>query len=157
MVQLVISIAIIGILAIGVARVINPGLQFQKTRDSSRKANIKLIQTALEVYRNDKQAYPDSSLAGITNTVVSCSGQRYFVNDCNTITKTYLKSVPRDPKTNQDYFYCTDTSCGAPDGGYILGACLENNADTGDGVTTNLPSGMSCPTGISKYYVVTNL
>lgn len=140
LVELLIVVAIIGILStlltanfIGVR---------QRARDGQRKADLRQVQSALELYRADHQAYPGS--------IANClTGTSLMSPDC--ATSTYMKKVPTDPNgsgyyNSGSYYY---TSNGTT---YTLGACLENANDTQG--TSTIPGGSGCPT--SYYYVLEN-
>lgn len=144
---------------------VNPVLQLQKSRDAHRKSDLKTIQSALELYRSNQKLYPNGSRVGTLPTVKNC-GQSLTSDDsgsCDLNATIYILSVPTDPKTKLNYYYCHDASCGATNGGYILYSCLENvndseklSADTSP-VAPNTPitSVMGCPSN-SVYYGVSN-
>lgn len=109
----------------------------RRSRDQRRKADIKSLVEALELYKLDKNppAYPTS---------IPAPGSSWTEGD-----KTYMNKVPQDPFYTIDstkYFYrytrnATDTLK------YYLGACLEDATDI-EGTDT-LPSGIDwtdCPT-----------
>ncbi len=108
LIELLVVIAIIGVLAaVGLASYQNA----QKVaRDGKRKADLKQVQSALEMYRADKNAYPTPAAGNITNL----SGD--LVDD-------YIGSLPRDPTVSNYYYYY---SGGAS---YYLCAKLENTHD----------------------------
>lgn len=84
-----------------------------RARDVQRKNELKAIQNALEMYKNDKipQEYPDS---------------------LDLLVTTYMSKLPVDPKEKvtagswEDYCYDPDTSDALK---YYLVACLENAGD----------------------------
>lgn len=109
----------------------------QRAKDIQRKSDLKQLQTALELYKQDQipQAYPIPSPI-----------------PCSTWTSgsiVYINKVPKDPSSTcsnpKAYYYSTngDTST------YNLYACLENVADA-DGVSC--PPGYTCAS--SKCYKV---
>ena len=110
MIELLVVIASIAILvvlilvALGVAR--------PKARDSQRKTDIRAIQTALELYSNDKQAYPQPT------------GNAGKTWDEALVEAKYLDSVPKDPSSSKVYGYAAD-SAGT---NYVLCAQLESPA-----------------------------
>jgi len=64
LIELLVVIAIIGIL--GTLSIIALNNARAKSRDAKRIADVKQMQTALELYFNDAQAYPASITDGIT-------------------------------------------------------------------------------------------
>lgn len=98
LIELLIVIAIIGLLS--TLAVVALGNARTKSRDTKRLNDIKQIQNALEIYFNDRSAYPNSGvvdlLLGSSSTDClditgftdkeSCSGNTYF-----------MKDVPVDP------------------------------------------------------------
>lgn len=102
LVELVIVIAIVGILSVGVITALNPLEQIKKGRDAQRKNDLSQIQKALEVYYNDKVKYPDNKDVKF--------GESW---------QPYMAKVPQDPKSPQTYVYQNDA------GGYRLFAKLE--------------------------------
>ncbi len=113
LIELLVVIAIIGMLSSVVLASLNSARE--KSRDARRIADLKQVQTALELYFDDQSnpEYPDalSSLA---------SGG-------------YLSTVPTDPRTGSAYGYDNLTgahaACSAASGvctNYVLGATLEN-------------------------------
>lgn len=114
LVELLIVIAIIGILStLLVANFI--GVR-QRSKDSQRKADLRQMQSALELYRSDQGSYP--------TTIPNCpsgSAISLMTPDCST--STYMQKVPKDP-SGGDYSY---TSNGTT---YTIIACLENANDS---------------------------
>jgi prepilin-type N-terminal cleavage/methylation domain-containing protein len=112
LIELLIVIAIIGILT-GLVTV-NLQDARERARDVERKAGLKQIQNALELYKNDQrpQAYPTTA------------DWRDDLLDGG-----YMREVPQDPTSVQsptwpDYEYIRTTNLT-----YTLVACLENSAD----------------------------
>ncbi|OGH09980.1 MAG: hypothetical protein A2152_03440 [Candidatus Levybacteria bacterium RBG_16_35_6] len=110
LIELLIVIVIIGILAtflmsnfVGVR---------QRARDAQRKADLRQIQSALELYRADQDSYPTSVGDG------ACGGS--FSEGSN----SYMGKIPCDPLTGNAYWYSLNS------GLYTLQACLENLNDT---------------------------
>jgi type II secretion system protein G len=149
LVELVIVVALLGIFAAGLITIINPANQLKHSRDSKRKSDMKQIQAALELYRSDQGVYPDQ---GISNTVANCDSNTSMKDDCSAPQVTYLQSVPKDPKSSNNYYYCTDPGCGATTGGYKLYACLERNDS--ERATGTPPAYLGCASGY--YYFVQN-
>ncbi len=153
LVELIIVVAIIGILAAGLLTVLDPANQLKNSRDGRRKSDLKQIQTALELYRADQGVYPNP----LNNTVAICGTNAPLAVPCVGSDITYLQSIPRDPKVttnNGHYFYCTSTTspCNAFANGYAIYSCMENVKDK-ESIATG-PS-MGCPSG-SKYLKLIN-
>lgn len=114
LVELLIVIAIIGILStlltanfIGVR---------QRSRDSQRKADLRQMQSALELYRADSGIYP--------TTVPNCpSGTPTSLKTPDCTTSTYMQKVPKDPGGVSYTYFSNGTT-------YTITACLENANDS---------------------------
>ncbi len=114
LIELLIVIAIIGLLstlavvALGSARV--------KARDSKRLADLKQLQTALELYYTDQNAYPAGSAADLGTGSYACLNSAGFaLTGC---TSPYMGQVPVDPKAGF-YKYTSASSS------YTIDATLE--------------------------------
>ncbi len=101
-----------------------------KSRDSKRKSDLRQIQKALELYRQDQipQVYP-------TDLPSACEAWKNA--DSSVV---YMNSVPGDPMTScasstgqTSYYYLRDPSDTMK---YVLYACLEDKAD---------PEKVECP------------
>ena len=138
MVEILIVVAIIGVLVGAFITILDPANQLRGSRDSKRKSNLQQIRTALELYRADCGSYPNA----VSNAVPSpLSNPR--TGSCPNSPITYLQSVPRDPKTNVPYTYSPSGSTS-----YQLIACLERiNDPEGSG---------ACAGGSGRNYTVTN-
>lgn len=87
LIELLVVIAIIGLLS--TLAVVSLNNARQKSRDAKRVADIKQIQTALELYFNDHQGYPASVTSGsnISTTATSVTSTGI----------TYMALVPTNP------------------------------------------------------------
>lgn len=114
LIELLVVIVIIGVLATLAVVAVNGART--KARDSKRMSDIKQIQTALELYMADENAYPTLITPG-QPMVGLTSG------------KTYMSKVPNNPnpKTEGD---CPDSDYGyaGNDSNYVLTYCLNNRA-----------------------------
>ncbi len=115
LIELLVVISIIGVLA-GLAS-FNFQQARERSRDVQRKSDLKQIQIALEVYKNDQreQAYPNSST---------------WQSDL--LDGEYMKTVPADPREQRsdgswvDYSYTLNIGDPLK---YTLVTCLENESD----------------------------
>lgn len=125
LIELLVSISIIAILtALLTANFIGAR---QRGRDGQRKAQVYNMQSALELYRADNNAYPPS----IPNCDVSLvSG-----------TTTYMQKIPCDPTSGAVYSYiatpqgCDNLSTDCTT--YSIFVCLENEQDSDKDGTKN--------------------
>lgn len=106
LIELLVVIAIIGILATIVLVSLNSARS--KARDTQRVADLRQIQTALEMYYDSTGAYP----AAITDTV----------------TAKFLPAEPKDPMNTAPYIYSYSV-CGTGNTLYTLAATLENSSN----------------------------
>lgn len=130
LIELLVVIAIIGLLASIVLVALNSARA--KSRDAKRIADIKEIQSALELYFSDNGQYPYGSCE-------STSGGAY--SDCwSTLLPGYVGTMPNDPlnvPSQYGYYYgyddkptqsnCYATTTHSPSD-YILATRLENPA-----------------------------
>lgn len=137
LIELLVVIAIIGLLstlavvALGSARV--------KARDAKRLSDLKQLQTALELYYTDQNAYPAGNGVALGSTNYACLNASGFgVAGCGT---PYMGQVPIDPSSTSggqiNYVYTAAPSS------YSISATLEG---TVNGLTTGItlsPAGIA--------------
>lgn len=113
LIEILIVVMVIGILAGVMLRVINIDDVRKKTRDSQRVADLKKIQTALELYFVDTRSYPNTSDAWVSVT----AGNIVY----DSLISSYINQIPSDPKASTvgNYMYRSDG------GSYYLTAPLE--------------------------------
>ncbi|OGH95186.1 MAG: hypothetical protein A2538_03375 [Candidatus Magasanikbacteria bacterium RIFOXYD2_FULL_41_14] len=135
LIELLIVVAIIGLLstlavvALGSARV--------KARDSKRLADLKQLQTALELFYTDNNEYPTGSGVLLGSTAAAClnSTVGWATTGCD---NPYMGLVPVDPKDG-NYTYTAASSSSS----YTITATLEGNVNgLQDGVTLS-PAGIA--------------
>lgn len=91
--EVLVVIAILGILILLAAFFIRPIFQINKAKDAERKSDLQKLAIALEDYATDHGCYP--KIAGWENSL-----------------KFYLPQIPKDPKTSQSYTYvCPEEDC----------------------------------------------
>lgn len=134
LIELLVVIAIIGMLSSVILASLNSARK--KSRDARREADLKQLQTALELYYNDNAKYPivtvNSSVSDGTNGLV-----------VKGLTSSYMATIPDDPLGGTTHYYYMSDSGGQY---YCLGATLE--------ITTGAPAGTCngtvAPTGNYK-------
>ncbi len=109
LIELLVVISILGILAVLISG--NFFTSLKKGRDTRRKADLEQVQRALELYYEDKKAYPITTALAFNSPLTDpVSG------------KIYMQKVPNDPVSGKNYEYIS-----ASGSDYKLFACLENN------------------------------
>ena len=101
LIEMLIVIVIIGLLA----RAIIPRLTSARARanDTARKADLRQIATALTMYQMDKSNYPDgNAVSWETNS-----------NSMKNLLKSYISTIPTDPKKSSVIGFWSTTSNGA--------------------------------------------
>jgi len=140
LIELLVVIAIIGMLsALFIPNFMGAR---ERARDAQRKSDLKQIQKALEMYRQDQNppVYPTAT-ANRFGSSSNCGA--LFGNN-----PVYMNKIPCDPLGPTPYFYSPNNSTLT----YTLCACIENKADP-DASSDNSCGGLgSCPSG--KSYIV---
>jgi prepilin-type N-terminal cleavage/methylation domain-containing protein len=131
LIELLIVVGLISILSGVILGVVNVGGLRSKTRDAQRKADLKKIQTALELYFADFRAYPASAGYILAHNIANLS-------------PGYISIVPRDPLypgtafggcgTNYGYSYRAITSA------YVIIVNMEVATSATDSPCTSLPN-----------------
>lgn len=135
LIELLVVISIIGVLATIVATNLNSARA--RARDLKRKQELREMQSALQLYYNNNQAFPDDAFgrylpycgAGSDNCQ---EGDAFTVSGVN-----YMKALPQYQYDNTD------------DGSYILKVILENPSDPDLATSQSV-----CGTGSTTEYVV---
>lgn len=103
LIEIIVVIAILGIMLVSLAFTLNPFAQLQKANDATRKHDLEQIKNALDTYYNDHSCYP---------TTLPFSGTW---SEGGT---TYMTKVPQDSSCKSDpddcYVYETDTTSACP-------------------------------------------
>lgn len=110
LIELLVVIAIIALLS--TLAVVALSSARAKARDAKRIADIKQVQSALELYFNDKNSYPvgDFTLGSATADVL-CDTDAGLQADATGCTTTYMGQVPPNPTPNgAPYAYSGTTS-----------------------------------------------
>src|SRR3989339_52340 len=127
LIELLVVIAIIGSLS----AMLLPNFMGarERARDAQRKSDLKQIQKAMEMYKQD-QSPPAFLSEGADNSFPITSGDCWS-SGANCTENIYMNKFPGDPSPGKQYYYDVDNSALT----YTLCACLENSADP-DGDTT---------------------
>ena len=137
LIELLVVIAIIG----GLSALLVPNYMGtrERARDAQRKSDLKQIQKALEMYKQDQNPplYPTATAGKFGNDCSSQFGSRVV----------YMKKIPCDPLGPTPYYYNVDNNNLT----YTLCACIENKADS---EATNGNCSGTCPSSITKNYIV---
>jgi len=121
LIELLVVIAIIGLLSTLAIVALNSARQ--KARDSKRVADIKQLQTSLELYFNDNQRYPAAlgDEIGITAEMMCLDSAGWKAGSCGGGTLiTYMGLTPRDPSQTAAGVACTAAGAVACNYGYNL-------------------------------------
>ncbi len=149
LVELLIVLTIIGVLA----TLITGGFisSQMRGRDAQRKSDLKQIANALELYYNDYGVYPaDSSglIVGCPAGTGTCTWGTSEFTDGKT---TYMKKMPIDPVSNQNYYYRIVVSSNNKK--FQIFAHLENTQDSS---ITTVNASSSCGSGIACNFAITS-
>lgn len=144
LIELLVVIAIIGLLSTLAVVALNSARQ--KSRDSKRVADIKQIQTALELYFSDSTTgYPNNANLVLGTDVKALCGTTAWTNSssgCGSNT-TYMGLVPAAPSpadcsTGNPYLYTSSAQ-----DSYSITFCLGNKVgDLSAGLRTADPNGI---------------
>jgi len=139
LIELLVVIAIIGLLStLAVVALSNAR---QKANDAKRLSDVKQVQTALELYHNDRNIYPDPDAAinlGEGN-IVCLNAAGFGAAAC---ADPYMGLVPSDPNSaNGDHYIYTSVGDGED---YTIVFSLETGSGTfEEGVVTANSAGMT--------------
>ncbi len=148
LIELLVVIAIIGLLSTLAVVALNTARA--KSRDAKRVADVKQIQTALELYSGDQSGYP-AVASGLTlggATTSDCFDEDGFSGACDAGGVTYMGLVPPDPGTTT-YVYTSFASDGStacttgPCASYSIVFTLESGTGgLASGAKTATPAGI---------------
>jgi len=103
LIEILIAVAIVGILASATLAAINPLEQIKKSNDARRKADLTEIQKALDMYYQDQGRYPASSgdyKISVNNQIIEWGSKWAAGNG-----QPYMVKVPADPVGGKSYIY----------------------------------------------------
>jgi general secretion pathway protein G len=159
LIELILVIGIIGIFAVGIIAVMDPVGQVKRSNDAKRKSDLAQLQRGLELYYQDKGAYPSSSPDFRVQTV---SGNVTTTLDWGNSFAPYMNTLPKDPVLTHRYVYYSPPSSNGQT--YYIYANLEkgtgdkqacNNGGActslgGSGFPTSSACGAVCNFGLSS-------
>lgn len=93
LVELLVVVVVLGILATVTVGILNNSGLRQKARDSQRVADLKKIQTALELYFGQNRQYPAAAASWTDTAAAGFNG---------VLVPSYLSSLPKDPLNSTD-------------------------------------------------------
>lgn len=119
LIELLVVIAVIGILtAVGLVAMIGAR---EKARDAKRKSDLGTVRSALQLYFDTYNGYPQISV--VTGFGNMLSGPLY---DSLVVGSNILPALPTPPQSTETYYYIScDTVAGFPSGDFTLFAKLE--------------------------------
>ncbi len=103
LVEMLVVIALLGVIATAIIIGINPVAQINKTNDAHRKSDLSAIQKALELYYQDNGNYPPSSAdfkIYINSTAISWGSSW----------SPYITKLPKDTSPTNTYIYYSPAS-----------------------------------------------
>lgn len=105
--ELLVVVAILGILASIAFALLNPAALFGQSRDTRRKSDLKQIKTSLQLYYNDNKSYPNND-TWITNATAWFG----IGGGGPDLVPSYIKSMPGDPDSTKTYDYRDSSTTG---------------------------------------------
>lgn len=134
LIELIVVIAILGILFASLALIFNPSAQISKAQNATRQHDFEQIRTALDTYYDDTGCYP---------TTLNFA-QRFSLNG-----KIYMTNIPEDPKCSSTgancYVYQTDTSSTCPQWNVLYGTLVAPLASSATSCPLTSISGSCVP------------
>ncbi|MDP2671385.1 MAG: type II secretion system protein [bacterium] len=119
LVELLVVIAVIGILVTLVIVAVDPVQVIRKSQDTRRRSDLQAMRVALQQFYNDYKYYPRNnnegklycwSLSGSDGTLLSFTGTTAWSSNgsssCTTSDTSYIKALPKNPTfTTGGYYY----------------------------------------------------
>jgi len=98
-IEIIVILTMIGIFVAFAVNFYNPFIEFQKTNDATRKADLRQVQKALEQYYQNLGYYPPSSK---NYKIMNLSGQEL---NWGQQWQPYIDVLPKDPYPPRTYVY----------------------------------------------------
>ena len=126
LVELLVVVAIIGILVTIVLISVNPAKLIFRSRDSKRIQELKEIQVAIQSYQNDNNKFPSTAATCPVTAPNYCISTRATPPPewIDGLTVTYAKTLPRDPSNSATHYYFYRSDANGDE--YVLAARLED-------------------------------
>ncbi|MBI4067473.1 prepilin-type N-terminal cleavage/methylation domain-containing protein [Candidatus Gottesmanbacteria bacterium] len=142
LIELLVVIAIVGVLV--ALAFPNFFAARQRARDLARKSDLKQLQKALELYKEDQipVAYPTNAPVIPPRLDVACNTKWSSPSDI------YMPKMPCDPLGQTPYFYLSNPSDKLS---YTFVACLENRSDPD---RDNPKNAAACPSSDRESYTL---
>jgi len=113
LIELLVVIAIIGLLSSVVLASLNGARK--KSRDARRVADLKQLQTAMELFYNDNNRYPIAGTGGSAASITTLAAAG--------LSASYMGAIPDDPLGGSQHYYWETDSTGQ---NYCMAAKMEN-------------------------------
>ena len=145
--EILLVIAILGILALMILVAIRPNRQLSQVTNARRNADINTIYSALEQYFSDNLQYP----AGLTTEKQDICNGSTVINNCvdlSSLVPIYLVAIPVDPsgEAYQVYINPDNNKIGIEAGNNELGQIIAINPISTSPTTTPTPTPGPTPT-----------
>ncbi|MGA1050565.1 MAG: type II secretion system protein, partial [Minisyncoccia bacterium] len=145
--EILLVIAILGILALMILVAIRPNRQLSQVTNARRNADINTIYSALEQYFSDNLQYP----AGLTTEKQDICNGSTVINNCvdlSSLVPIYLVAIPVDPsgEAYQIYINPGNNKIGIEAGNNELGQIIAINPISTSPTTTPTPTPGPTPT-----------
>lgn len=144
LIELIITMSVLGVVIGSVVFILNPLEQFQKARDAQRKNDLAQIQRALETFYNDFGRYPENT----TNYKIDGDpGTGVSEIDWGNSWTPYIATLPKDPVSTRRFVYSATSQS------YRIYASLERGSKDSDtcksdgSVCDNAPPTATFPCG----------
>ncbi len=127
--ELIIVVALIGLILTALIIAINPNQQFAKARDAKRKSDLAQLKKTFEDYYNDKNCYPKPQEV-CTDGLNGDGSQNPICTICSNTFSPYMTKLPCDPEHPQRrYLYRVDPAETVCPTNFRLYAILSNVTD----------------------------
>jgi len=142
LVEMLIVLAVLGVLATAILLTLNPIEQLHKANDAKRKTDLSQVKRALDLYYDDNGRYPASSVDfKIVNVATTLNWGSAW--------QPYMNALPKDPKSSNTYEYYSPAAANGQT--YYIYANLERGAkdpqacNSGNACTSILTGGAGFP------------